>query len=403
MSIDWGRIAREQHALHASAGVMVPANSAALAHGRRRMPVLEPRPAPPPAGFSGKPSEEEDVDTHEIMKREIFKDPSGKCGDHFEKSFPCPSDPYGVSDHYVVLDSLLAIMANPYEGKYQFNITPQQKGQRKKLGMKNKMEQVYQIQLWEGYMPLPLLLEDIDVAAHNSLTLTANAGVSDPRTSTNPITGQLSQLAHGARVRLHLTTVGEQSHFDFHSRHHFDFVAELEGTVGEPNARMKLTPINQLYTFTEPIKAIAELGLQFYGPDEPLRFPPDEISGVTLSTDAGSDILVTVPESFNDRAVDLTTLVVPGDRIFLEGVDITVAGNLRRDISDYLNSLDGLFVGATITATTLELDPQINPGLGAGTTLTSSTTITLRIAKNRMVIPMRSRGLVSKFTNLIAP
>ena len=385
MPIDWGQVA-----LEADTRARAPPPAS------RRMPVVEAR--------RRAAGEEELVDPHEIMKREMFRDPGGKCGDHFDKSFPCPGDPYGVSDQYVVIDSLLAEQAEPYAGKFGFNINREQMGQRKKLGVKNKMEQVFQIQLWEGYMPLPLILDDIDVTSHASLTLSDNAGVSDPRTSTNPITGQLSQLAHGARVRLHLTTVGEQGHFDFRSRrHHFEFTAEIDGAVGDPNARMKLTPVNSLYTFTEPIKDVAELGLQFYGPDEPLRFPPDEIRGVTLSTDAGSDILLTVPATVNDRAVDLTSLLVPGDRIFLEGVDISVGGNARRDISDYLNSKDGLFVGSTITATTLELDPQVNPGLGAGATLTSSTTITLRIAKNRMLIPMRTRGLVQKFTNLIAP
>lgn len=346
------------------------------------------------------------VDVHEAQKGVVFEERDPRCDSHFEKNRPCPSAVYGVSDQHIVLDSAMARENRSSSGRYGFNIAPQRTGDGHILGVHDTLDTIIQIQVFEFCMPLPLL-NDIDASGGDSLTLTPAAGAFNPRADDDPVGGLRSQLAHCPRVTMHIPEISAQSFYDFKGRrHHFEFDAAVDGTLGEPGARLRLTPVNSVFVFTKPLKDLHDLSLQFYGPDEPLRFPPDEFRhGVSLATNGAGVLVVTVPASYEGAAVDLTALLVAGDRIFFDGITsdpAVVAANGEFD--SYLNRADGLYVGTTITANTFTTDPTIAvAGVGINTALASSTAITLRIPKHRMRLPMRFRKVVPELTNYIAP
>jgi hypothetical protein len=353
----------------------------------------------------------EPIDTREVLKAIAFDSKNPRCDSHFEKSRPCPTDVYGVSDQFLVLDSAQAVHPGLWNvGQYKFNFAPQRAAGDQVVGIRDVIETTIQLAVAPFCIPLPLLV-DVDEAGP-TLTLTPNPGATDPRANSDPVDGARSQLAHCSRVTLYFPELGEQSFFDFKSRrHHFEFDATVVGTVGQAGARMKLTPVSDLssvYTFTDPIRDIHGLTAQFYSPDQPLRLPPDEIHGVTLVTTGASVLQIVAPATRSDGvALSFSDLLEPGDRVYLDNVTIdpTVATTNARELSAYLNKPDGLFVGAvgTITATTFLPDPNIDPGLGASVSVTSTTPIRLRIAKNRLRIPLRCRCVKPRLTNYIVP
>lgn len=373
--------------------------------------------APPMA--RGNPRQDETVDSHELLKTIAFKARSSACDEHFEKSRPCPSEVHGVSDQYVILDSVLSACpsSSAAKGVYKFNFAVQHDSGEQFVGVRDTMDTIIQIQTFPFCMALPLTVDpDVPTGSAN-LTTAINPGPTDPRGLGNPVTGSLSQLAHCPRVTLYFNELGLQSHADFkRRRHHFEYTATVEGTVGNAGARMLLTPVNNIFVFTEPIQDISALTCQFYGPDEPLRFPQDVIKGVTLATRAGGDIEIIGPATLEDgTALDFTSLLVPGDRIFLDNVNLSTSTAGPADIApaavndvpaieNYLGKADGLFVGANITADRFDLDPAPTPtNIAVSTAIIESTTITLRIAKNRMRAPFRLRRVVKRLTNYISP
>jgi hypothetical protein len=354
-----------------------------------------------------------EVDTHEMLKHIAISERSAACREHFPKSRPCEQAPHGVSDQYLVLDSALCEVPSPSVGMYQFNISSQKAAGKRTVGVRDKLKTITEIQSFAFCMPLPLLpeLSGVEVAAL-PLTLTPNPGVTDPRDEIDPVNSLRSQLAHCSRVTLYITEAGEQCYHGFKgSKHHFEYVATVEGTIGQPGARLLLTPINELYIFTNPLTDLHGITMQFYGPDTRIRFPPDEFRNVLLSTNVASQITVTVT-STDGSAVDLSTILTPGDRIFFDdvkvGTKVTTNGNtqenLSRELNAYLMREDGLFVGTIPTATTLLTDPAIvSREYGAEESLPLLSSITMRIAKNRMRAPFRCRRIVDGLTNYIDP
>ena len=368
-------------------------------------------------GFGG-PAE---PDVRELLKREAFMARNSRCDTHFEKSRPCAAGDFGTSDQYFVADSWLLKSAPRWNhGEFPFTMMIQGASGDGGIGIHDMMDTVIQIQVFEAHMGLPELV-DVDAGEYSSVfTLAADPGASDPR-GANPVTSANSQLPHGGRVTLYLKEVGKQAFLDRRTRrHHFEFNAAVVGTPGEPNAMMRLTPVNELYTFTQPIRDITNLSLCFYNPDEPMRLPADTVVGVTFSTSAGGaglpaiqTLIVNGPSTTGDgRTLDFGDLLVPGDRIYFENIaiDTAAAGAERLSaLQNYLMKSDGLFVGnfpgyANLSAQQFTLDPLPTvPALAGGSTIPLTATATLRIAKNRLRMSFRARRVVEGVTNYIDP
>lgn len=371
-----------------------------------------------PAYGRGRPAGQR-TDVHELLKRElaggedvhetlkgIAFEGDPRCVGHAEKQRPCPATIYGVSDQHVVLDSALATEASPSKGTFRFNFAVQRVAGDHLVGVRDTLETVTQIQTYPITMALPTL-NALPTAALG-VTLTPDNATPSPADDTDPVGGAMSQLAHGSRVTLYISEFGDQCHYDFKGRrHHFEYDATIIGTVGTIGARLLLTPVNPIFTFTEPILDITHMTLSFYGPDEPLRFPVDEVRNVQLSTNGAGNLVITVPATASDGApTDLTQILVGGDRIFLDNVRVGDGTTTYPSLDTYLSRPDGLWVGpaGVITATSFTTDPLINPdGFGASESLPLLASITLRIAKNRMRAPFRFRKVVPRLTNYIAP
>ena len=86
------------------------------------------------------------------------------------------------------------------------------------------------------------------------------------------------------------------------------------------------------YIFTDPLKDVHGVTLQFRGPDIPLSFQPDSYYSMPLITDSGLNLCMLVsPEQLNNG------ILVVGDRLFLQGCN---TGNIGLD--NYINQVGGL-------------------------------------------------------------
>jgi len=340
-------------------------------------------------------------DPHELVKSLAYSDYPRRPG-HFPISRPDPRKPHGASDQYLVLDTAQCEENRPERGEFRFNIVPQRAAVGRTVGVRDTLKTVTEIQTFPFTVPLPLLVAA--PTSYPTLTLAANAGATNPYADTDPVGGLSSQLAQGTRVTLYLTEAGEQCFHDFKGRRHlFEYEASLVGTVANPDARMLLTPVNDIFIFTQPITDMHGITMRFFTPDEELRLPPDEFRNVQLTTNGAGRIIINI----TDLRYNLTNIIKSGDRIFLDGAQVVAsAGSTTRvrELNDFLSRPDGLCVGANITASTLDTDPSIVPAaFGANVSLPTLGSITLRVAKNRIRAPFRIRRIIEGVTNYIEP
>lgn len=402
-------------------------------HQYQRLPMGAggPRPGDAPwlrrqlAASQRFPSPVENPDVHELLKATTLE-PRGDRDDlHAEKSRPSPWRVYGVSDHYVVLDSYAKVMSSEmHRGRLEFNFAIQNETEKQRVGIKDVVRNVIEIEIGEFCIPAPLLqyFPATLPATEGGLSLSLN-GAPNPNTvvsGTDPVRGTLSQLAFCDRVTLFFPELGLQSFADFKQRrHHFEFRAQLEedrgaelddGEVTERGLRVKLTPIEPKFIFTAPIQDVHGLTARFFNPDEELRLPPDEIVNVTLTTEAATGLLTINAPAGASPVIDFTTILSPGDRIFFENVqaEFSVApNNLNDNLNAYLNRNQGHLVGTNgLAATSFRLNPDVDltATYGAGFSIAQRNGgIIMRIAKNRMRIPLRMRGVEDRLTNYINP
>lgn len=380
----------------------------------------------PPAGVgphsgsapAGNYRPERNLDVHELMKQEAFASSAASCDNHFEKNRPCPTAVYGVSDQYMILDSFEKVEGSRVnQGEFQFNFMVQGSTRDQNIGVKDTLDTVIGIQACEFCVPL-LAFDDFTVAGLGLLfpglpagALVANGALP---TTGDDVTNPQSQTPFCSRITMYLKEIGLQSYSDADNRrHHFEFDASVAGAAVAPATgdRLQLTPLrnSEYYLFTEPIQDIHGLTVCFYNPGNPIKFPPDVLYGVTAFTNLN---LITF------RYIDQTNLVnvAVGDRIYITG--FTSRNPL---LNNYIGRKEGHIVGTAgwaITgpttfggSTTLEfrLNPDVDASLftpnpvDPDLTIPSSTQIDVRIAKNRIRIPLRFRRVVDRLTNYISP
>lgn len=369
------------------------------------------------------------LDVHEILKREAFASSAASCDDHFEKSRPCPSTVYGVSDQYLVLDSWEKVESSRInEGQFVFNFMVQGVTRDQNIGVKDKLDTIIGIQVCDFCIPL-LPLDDFDPERITSLS----PGLSELGLTVNgppPVTGDAvsnpqSQTPFCERVTMYLKEIGLQSISDAENRrHHFEFDASVVGSAPAPadGDRILLTPLRRCdyYLFTDPIQDIHGLTVCFYNPTNTLAFPPDCLYDTIASADAGQSLQFT----YNDPT-NLINLAV-GDRIYIRGFQAYDAASDTdySILNAYIGRPEGHQVGVdgfsispvppayptptSGTTVAFRLNPDVStaglsPPIAANTQITSRTRITVCIAKNRTRIPLRLRRVVDRLTNYIAP
>jgi hypothetical protein len=120
------------------------------------------------------------IDVHELLKREAFGDVNDLCDNHFEKSRPCPDAIYGISDQYMVLDSFEMVEeSQPQHGMLKWNFMVQGVTGNQRIGVKDKMDTIIEIQIGAfnipKLLPVPYVVNPADGLATSALpVLTAN-------------------------------------------------------------------------------------------------------------------------------------------------------------------------------------------------------------------------------------
>jgi len=348
----------------------------------------------------------------ELMKREVYADRDQSCISLF-------SEKYLPSDVFAVLDSWLLSQAPSWrEGRYPFTFMPQGVSGDGNVGLAEPANRVTAIQVLDGVIPLPNLI-DVDAGAvADTFALVPDPGVLDPR-GANPLLAN-TQVPYGGRITLQLEELSRQAFSDRkHRRHHFEFETEMIGNPGEPNTMLRIIPVipeEGIYTFMKPITDITRLTLRFFGPDEPLRFPVDTVYGMRFEVSPGGanlpplgTLVVTGPTQAGDGSpINFLSLLTPGDRIYFEGVEFdhaaapfAGAGMAVSQLEAYLNKPDGLFVGdfgkyADLSATQFTTDPLVSGlALAPGVLpVAPGSKPVLRIAKNRVRLTVRIQHMV---------
>ena len=384
-----------------------------------------------------------EIDVHELLKREAFAESQPACNDHFEKNRPCPSDIYGISDQYIILDSFLKLRESAIDrGEFRWNFMIQGVTGDDVIGVKDKIDNVIEIQLGSFSMPI---LQDVPYSTvstitaftgvdqvifyHNNTnanntppTLVPNAspygqyppGLLTPTAITTPTTltpwihNPYSQLPFFGRFTIQLREAGLQSYSDRNgARHHYEFtLASPMGVISSnPNMLLALPQCGSqwdTYIFTDPLKDVHGLTLVFRNPDIPINFLPDCLYEVEIETDGsappGAFLRVNAP----GHKLNM------GDRIFINGFK---SGNALLDT--YVNRPEGLVAagdpniplnaGVLITGDYFWTDPAIGISNLINQAPALPQRVTVCIAKRRMRIPVRLRRVVARLTNYIAP
>jgi hypothetical protein len=351
------------------------------------------------------------IDVHEILKREAFAASAASCDNHFEKNRPCPSDTYGVSDHYIVLDSQQKVeTSRTWQGEFQFNMMVQGTTGDQVIGIKDRAETIIGITATKFCIPL-LPLDDFVPAtliAGNPALVTLGLAANGALPAGDNVVNAQSQVPFCGRVTVFLREIGLQSFSDVdRRRHHFEFQAEVA-----PDGRsIVLDPIIRFrdFWFTEPIQDIHGLTACFFNPNDQLRFPPDVFYEVAVQSDAGSllEFTATAPNGLINLAV--------GDRVYVKGFAAAGAAADTGILDAYVGRADGHIVGAggfVLSADGRTVTFRLNPDVSlAGppvlyppsTPITSTTPVRICVAKNRVRIPLRLRGIVQRLTNYAAP
>lgn len=365
-------------------------------------------------------------DVHELLKRGLPPGPEG--------GRPSAAKPHGVSDHYLVLDSWRKEPASDLgRGEFRFALMVGGSTGDRVLGVRDPVSTVIEVQL--GPFPLPPLPEvpyvlraappaptgrDTLAFYHNN----TNGGAGAPRLAAAqyPAIGPAaappyapwpfnpySQLADSGRFTVQLREAGLQGFCGPDgARHQFEFFHVAAAGLGAlPPGVLLARPAKggwDTFTFTDPLRDLHELTLVFRGPDVPLRFDPDVLYDAQVFLDASA-----APGPFvGVRAAGHGLLA--GDRVFLRGARTGLAG-----LDAYLGRAEGhvaagdpaapLAPGTPIALADPDifyLDPAVS-GADFTSPLSLPAACEVFVAKRRLRIPMRCRGVVDRVTNYLTP
>ena len=401
-------------------------------------------------GSSRPESSRRNLDIHELLKREAFDDSPLVRTSVAQKKHPSQRDViYGVSDQYIILDTAVKMRDSAVDrGEFRWNIMVQGVTGDEVLGVKDKIDNVIEIQIGSFNIPhlpevpyilappplsstgtdqLILISNNNNTVAPYSPTLVPNlGGPTQPGQYPTPqlvpttaipapsvvipwIHNPYTQVPFFDRFTVQIREAGLQSYSDRNgARHHYEFSISSPPTYLGMNPNMLLARPqsgNQwdTFIFTDPLNDIHGITLVFRNPDIPIRFLPDCLYDVSIEVDSalapGPFICIHAPNHNLNM----------GDRIFITGFK---SGNTKLDA--FVNRLEGLVAagspsavvlppGAPIAGTYFWTDPAISIMDLTIQVPVLPQSATVCIAKRRMRIPMRLRRVIDRHTNYIAP
>jgi len=379
------------------------------------------------------------LDVKEALKAQAYSNDGDPRSDrHFAKNLPAPNTNPGLSDMHLVLDTFRKNPdgSNLAVGRFQWNVMMQGETHDQYMGVNGLLGNVLSVQVSPFVFPrLPevpytlrgattgqvsLVQNNISTLAGGVPSLVPNVGIvgqyppSSLLTGTTAITpwpaNPYTQTPCGNRFTLQFVEPGAQGYSDGpgNIRHHHEFAIVNTTAYDSPNsfeAGPIRGPYSETFMFTKPVMDFPSITLIFRGPDQPLVFLPDVITGVTAALDAvaspGPYVYLNLPTALT--GADL----VAGERILIEGFLSSSSV-----LTTYMNRKDGHVVngnpaggpglplppGTPITGGQVWTDPAVGVA-GLSPTPTFSGSFTVKIFSRRMRIPVRFRTIVDGLTN----
>jgi len=373
------------------------------------------------------------IDTHELLKREAFADDVPGCDSHFEKNRPCPNGVFGVSDQYILLDSFEKLPeSNTGGGVFTWNFMVQGVTGNQVMGVRDVVDTVIEIEM--GSFPMPILPEvpyvlqntfvgfqPTVILLHNNTNGATGAPLlannqypqnvgTVPATAFAPwVNNPYTQLPFGGRFTVLVSEAGLQSFSDGNgARHNFEYELSSPAMLGWNPNMVLAKPIrgSGIYVFTDPLKDVHGITLTFRSFDLPLSFLPDVYyeAVVTSAVGAGPPNPAAPFLVFNIPNHSLNQ----GDRFFVSGFN---SGSPTLDT--YVNRAVGHVAAGdptlpALSPGTLIPDPDnffTDPAIGLAALGVPAPVLpklaVVRIAKRRLLVPVRFRRVVSRLTNYI--
>lgn len=337
-----------------------------------------------------------DVDIHELLKREAFDGPPSYAN-HFERGRPAPGGIVGCSDQYIILDSFNKLAtSDPTQGLFSWDFMVQGVTGDQVIGVRDKVDTVVAMQFGQFQMPaLPAIPYSL-ASPGPGITLTFNNinesrtdalsyGIKAAEAAMNLATPWASSWAYDPMSQtpngvftIQVKEAGLQSISDRSgARHHLDYALSIVAATdvvtnqgftngfatacgltlsatsgnssGNSAATAVIAPTAMLaspqgmpgsawdtYIFTDPLKDVHGITLQFRSPDTPLSFQPDCYYSQPFQTDISGNLCMIVgPANLNNG--DLCV----GDRMIVRGFS---SGNTFLD--NYMNNPNGLVMAA---------------------------------------------------------
>lgn len=366
-------------------------------------------------------------DVREILRRELPAGPEG--------GRPAADKPHGVSDHYLVLDSWRKEPSSDVgRGEFRFSLMVGGATGERVIGVRGPVSTVVEIQLAPFPLPplpeVPYVLRAAPPAPTGRDTLAfyhnnANGGAGAPllAAAQYPPVGPAaappyapwpfnpySQLADSGRFTVQIREAGLQGFCGPDgARHQFEFFHVAAAGLGAlpPGVLLARPPEGgwDTFTFTDPLRELHELSLVFRGPDSPLRFDPDVLYDAQVFLDAAA-----APGPFVGVRAPGHGLLA-GDRVFLRGARTgfpaldAYLGRAEGHVAAGDPSLPPLGPAAPIALADPDvffLDPAVSAAdlSGAGSLPAACEVF---VAKRRLRIPVRCRGVVDRVTNYMSP
>ena len=276
----------------------------------------------------------------------------------------------GVSDQYITLDTFLKSEtdSNHEIGRFSWNLNSGGLTSEDALGIKEDLVNIIEMQVNSFFIPdLPNISAPAYVSGVPSAPVPNNIYPTDHGESANSM--EMPQLPNNSRLTMHVEQSSRIAFNDLNGKfHNFEFV------VASNNA----TPVNNNFIFTDPIQKINNITLRFNSPDNSVVFDPDVFINAPVS-------IVSNYLNISVSGHGLSTL----DRIYLVNCTCSDA-----TVKSYLTRASGFPV--------LKVDDDnfsILPDLYIVSHTAFPFSIDVRIAKRRMRIQMRIRGLTERVTN----
>lgn len=320
-------------------------------------------------------------DFQEIMQREF---------DH-EKELLGITGEKGLSDQYIMLDSF---KKNPNsrvdQGEFIFDLAIQGSTGENVIGVRDKLDNVIEIQIGAFYMPpMPLITYGTDDGTFAITNAPAN----------------LSQFYPGQNISLYIKETGLQSFSDSNGkRHNFDLNIKTEQypitSITNPaagiynNSALAEPYVGwDMYKFTDPIMDLARITLQFSTPDLPLNFYNDTFYVTTSPITAPDELQIVNKDLYDALAISYYS----NNNDILKKIIISGFNCSSKRAYDIINNPYGVI--ATLTAPNII---KINPTITFLVNVPSFN-IKVQVLQNRVRIPLKVRRLISRKTNSIIP